>query len=496
MLKSTPAMYDRGTSGSRKHSIPKWLTRDGVRIAVAIGLLACCGLEGLSASTPPVARGLSLHRTARAVRHRFTVHPERATVAANQTEHFEVTDAQGNSVAVRWNVSGLGCSGADCGTIDDQGVYRTPSSLPQPRVVILEGILVSDPNYSVLTEVRLEDAVAVTASSASDQLSTEKTQELTVTAVASQNFSGNPALLPLPRAIPAPPPLGKQNLARTAELPPPDPVAASPTVGNQNLASNTALPPLPRAIPAPPTLGKQNLARVAKLPPADPIAAPPAVGSQTLASGAALLPLSEPLVAHPVVAKQNVVAGGILLPMADVVAAAPVRAVSTQHAPLVTYRDGQLTIDTENSTLAAVLALVAEKTGAVIDVPPGSGLERIVEHTGPGRADDVLAQLLNGSAYDFIIVGKSQSPHDPAQVLLSLRRADTPASPPTQLPETAVTAPPWTTPAAPAVAVLPLPVDLGSPPPKEELTPEALGKLMRDKAREIREQIQLRQPQQ
>ncbi|MDR3676746.1 MAG: hypothetical protein P4N24_14735, partial [Acidobacteriota bacterium] len=338
--------------------------------------------------------------------------------------------------------------------------------------------------------------------------------------VGNQNLASNTALPPLPRAIPAPPPLGKQNLARVAKLPPPDPVAASPTVGNQNLASNTALPPLPRAIPAPPPLGKQNLARVAKLPPADPIAAPPAVGtqnvaghaallplqravaappavgSQTLASGAALLPLSEPLVAHPVVAKQNVVAGGILLPMADVVAAAPVRTVSTQHAPLVTYRDGQLTIDTENSTLAAVLALVAEKTGAVIDVPPGSGLERIVEHTGPGRADDVLAQLLNGSAYDFIIVGKSQSPHDPAQVLLSLRRADTPASPPTQLPEKAVTAPPWTTPAAPAVAVLPLPVDLGSTPPKEELTPEALGKLMRDKAREIREQIQLRQPQQ
>ena len=74
MLKSTPAMYDRGTRGSRRHSIPEWLTRDGVRIAVAIGLLACCGFEGLSASTTPGARGLTLHRTARAVRHLSLIH--------------------------------------------------------------------------------------------------------------------------------------------------------------------------------------------------------------------------------------------------------------------------------------------------------------------------------------------------------------------------------------------------------------------------------------
>ena len=124
---------------------------------------------------------------------------------------------------------------------------------------------------------------------------------------------------------------------------------------------------------------------------------------------------------------QNGAVNGVLQPLPDVVAGAPGTVVDTPHSPVVTYRDGQLTIDAENSTLAAVLELVAEKTGAMIDVPSGSGLEQIVEHTGPGRAEDVLTHLLNGSAFDFIIVGSSQHPHDPTQVLLFPHRADTPA---------------------------------------------------------------------
>jgi hypothetical protein len=159
---------------------------------------------------------------------------------------------------------------------------------------------------------------------------------------------------------------------------------------------------------------------------------------------------------------------------------------------VVTYRDGQLTIDAENSTLAAVLELVAEKTGAVIEVPPGSGLERIVEHTGPGRAEDVLASLLNGSPFDFVIVGSPQPPHVPMQVLLSLHTADTPASLPPQLPQTPTSASLWTPPQdAPTVAAVPYELDSRNlEPPKEPLSPEVLGQMMRDRARQLREKLQ------
>jgi hypothetical protein len=512
MLRDTPARCARGVGGSRRRSILELLAclRGGTRIAAAVGLLACFGLQGLWASI-------------RAVPHRLTVHPNGATVAANQTQHFEVTDAQGNFVAVHWNISGLGCSGLACGSIDDQGVYRTPSSLPQPPVVTLEGVLVSDPSYSVLTQVRLEDAVAVTVSPASAHVATGQTQQFTALMVGRQNVASRAELLPLPNAVAAAPVVAGQNLASSfGLLPLPHPVAAAPVVARQNVGSSAGLPPLPHPVAAAPVVARQNLASSAELPPLPhPVAAALVVGRQNVANRAELPPLPHAVAAAPVVARRNVASGAVLLPLPDAVAAAlagtvvspqnglvrgqepsPVQAERSSagsslaaagaplDGPVVTYRNGQLTIDAENSTLAAVLELVAEKTGAVIEVPPGSGLERIVEHT-TGRAEDVLARLLNGSPFDFVIVGSPQPPHVPMQVLLSLHTADTPASLPPQLPQTPTSASLWTPPQeAPTLAAVPYDLDSRNlEPPKEPLTPEVLGQMMRDRAQQLRERL-------
>src|ERR1035441_1876506 len=194
MHRDTPARCDRRIGGSRRRFILELLTRirGGTRIAVAVGLLGCFGSQGLWASTSPEPGGLTVHRSTRAVPHRFTVHPDGATVPANQTQRFEVTDAQGRPVAVRWNVSGIGCFGAACGTIDKQGVYRTPSSLPQPRVVILEAVVVADPNYSVLTQVRLEDTATAPVSPPSAQVAAGKTQQFTAPVWGGRTLSAAP----------------------------------------------------------------------------------------------------------------------------------------------------------------------------------------------------------------------------------------------------------------------------------------------------------------
>jgi hypothetical protein len=662
MSRDTPARYDRGIGGSRTRSILELLTciRGGTRIAFAVGLLACFGLEGLWASTPTVPHPLTVHRSTRAVPHRFTVHPNGATVAATQAQRFEVTDAQGKPVAVHWNVSGLGCSGLACGTIDDQGVYRTPSSLPQPRVVILEAVLVSDPNYSVLTQVRLDDAATVTVSPTSAQVSTGKTQQFAAPVVGRQNVASRAVLPPLPNAVAAAPVVGTQNVARSAEsLPLPYAVTAAPVVGRQNVARSAVLPPLPNAVAAAPVVGKQNVARSAVLPPLpnavtaapavgkqnvasraelaplpyavaaapvvgtqnvaskaelpplpgavaaapvagsqnvasraelaplpyavaaapvvgrekvtriavslspslpNAVAAAPAVGKQNVASKAELPPLPNAVAAAPVVGRENVARSAVLRPLPNGVAAAPVvgrenvarsaalpplpyaiaavsptsaqipprktqsftapvvgrqsiassavllpvpdevaaapagTVVSAQHPPVVTYRDGQLTINAQNSTLAEVLKLVAEKTGAVIEVPPGSGLDRIVEHTGPGQADDVLARLLNGSPFDFIIVGSPQRPHELTQVLLSLRQADTSASPPPQVAKT-VSSPFLYTPPAPTAQPLPAPI-IDVKLPTEALSPDQRGDFMKEMFKELRGKIQQQNPQQ
>ena len=212
-------------------------------------------------------------------------------------------------------------------------------------------------------------------------------------------------------------------------------------------------------------------------------------------------PLPSAVAAAPV-ARQNVARSAVLPSLPDEVVATRVgTVVGTAKSPVVTYQDGQLTIDAETSTLAEVLKLVAEKTGADIDVPPGTGLDRIIEHTGPGRAQDVLASLLNGSPFDFVIVSSPQPPHDPTQVLLFLHRADTPA------PEPAVSAsaPPktpsspllWKPPgasafftpppgnASPAPVVAPPPI---MAPPTEPIPPEVREQMMKDFSRQLRGQ--------
>jgi hypothetical protein len=75
--------------------------------------------------------------------------------------------------------------------------------------------------------------------------------------------------------------------------------------------------------------------------------------------------------------------------------------------PQVTYANNQLTIVAPNSTLADILRAVRKQTGADIEIPAAP--ERVVTHLGPGPARDVVAELLNGSRFNYVLLG---SPSD------------------------------------------------------------------------------------
>jgi hypothetical protein len=77
--------------------------------------------------------------------------------------------------------------------------------------------------------------------------------------------------------------------------------------------------------------------------------------------------------------------------------------------PQVTFENNQLTIVAPNSTLGDILKAVRKQTGAEIEVP--SAPERVVTHLGPGPAREVLADLLNGSRFNYVLLG---SPSDEA----------------------------------------------------------------------------------
>lgn len=98
-------------------------------------------------------------------------------------------------------------------------------------------------------------------------------------------------------------------------------------------------------------------------------------------------------------------------------------------APKVSYDSGKLTIEAHNSTLADVLKSVKQETGAELEIPPNA-TERVVADIGPGRPRDVLAELLNGTHFNYVIVGSSSDPTAVQSIFLTPKSgaADAPAT--------------------------------------------------------------------
>jgi len=93
--------------------------------------------------------------------------------------------------------------------------------------------------------------------------------------------------------------------------------------------------------------------------------------------------------------------------------------------PQVTYRDGELSIASTNATLSQILRSVQTQTGASIDLPPGAGGERVVANLGPGQPQTVLASLLNGSRFNYVILGDSNKPGAVQKVILMAKTGGT-----------------------------------------------------------------------
>jgi hypothetical protein len=555
--------------------------RNGTRVAAAVALLAF-GVSDLRASQDGmVSSGPVIQRVVRAVPRKYVLSPSGPTVPVNQVQHFGVVDSDGKPVAVRWNISGLGCYGSGCGSIDERGVYHPPSSVPKPRMVTLEGVVIADPHYSVLTEIRLAEAVTTNEiAKAAEKPQLPAPQIPNEQVIASRRES-----LPLPGAVAATPGLEKVDAVRTADLIPlPSVIGAAPSVASQSAGRHSELPPVPAAIGATPTVGGVNGTRNADFAPLPKVVvAAPTVASQgasrhselaAVPSAVAPTPAvkgvkkddrfaelvlsptvvitapkapspvaASPGAAHPAEMRQAPALAGTalgvkaqepvrmasllplpstsaapgspslsvntqpsLVPGKPTVAASPAlrttpdtigtstEAAIPQDAVRVVYRDGQLTIDARNATLADVLKLVAEKTGATIDVPPGTALEPIVEHAGPGLPNDVLTRLLNGSRFNFIIVNSTKDPQQLAQVLLSVRPADTGAATLAAVPSPPIPSSLYQPDTTVAAQPLPARYDPSLQPPSGQLTPEAIGELMKEKAKELRERNQEQYP--
>jgi hypothetical protein len=95
--------------------------------------------------------------------------------------------------------------------------------------------------------------------------------------------------------------------------------------------------------------------------------------------------------------------------------------------PQVSYQNAQLTIVAPNSTLGDILRAVRKQTGAEIEIPLAT--ERVVTHLGPGPAREVMAELLNGSRFNYVLLGSPADNSVLTRVVLVAKSPQDNASP-------------------------------------------------------------------
>ena len=106
----------------------------------------------------------------------------------------------------------------------------------------------------------------------------------------------------------------------------------------------------------------------------------------------------------------------------------PTLAELPASAPQVSFQGGQLTISAQNSTLGDILKAVRAQTGAMIDLP-GNASERVVGHFGPAPARDVLTALLNGSHFNYVLLGSATDPSALDRVILMAKSGASESNP-------------------------------------------------------------------
>jgi hypothetical protein len=111
----------------------------------------------------------------------------------------------------------------------------------------------------------------------------------------------------------------------------------------------------------------------------------------------------------------------ILISEADMPATLPIRPKPRVE---VRFNRGMLSIHVNKGTLAEVLSEVHRLTGAEIQIPPAAQQEQIVADIGPAPAREAMASLLNGSHFNFIMVGSDGDPNALHSVLLTPKQGD------------------------------------------------------------------------
>ena len=93
----------------------------------------------------------------------------------------------------------------------------------------------------------------------------------------------------------------------------------------------------------------------------------------------------------------------------------------------VQYENGRLTVSAHNAVLRNVLEQIGRRTGTTIDLTTSAMTEPVYVELGPGTVQEVLAELLNGSPANYLMLGSASKPGFVDRLIL-LPRNQSPSS--------------------------------------------------------------------
>jgi hypothetical protein len=91
--------------------------------------------------------------------------------------------------------------------------------------------------------------------------------------------------------------------------------------------------------------------------------------------------------------------------------------------PRISFQQGQLTVIAENSTLGDVFGAIRNATGIKIETQGGPSGDRVAAKIGPAPTREVLLSLLQGSRYDYVMLGSLNDPEQVERVILTPKTA-------------------------------------------------------------------------
>ena len=95
--------------------------------------------------------------------------------------------------------------------------------------------------------------------------------------------------------------------------------------------------------------------------------------------------------------------------------------------PIAPLTDGKLTIRANGQDFASVLDSVRSVTGVTVEMPSGMDSEPVFLSTGPASITEALVALMDGSDYNYIIVGSEKDPRLVKRLILTRRTNAAPA---------------------------------------------------------------------